>query len=57
MDAADLTADEFFKRWRQIGGPPREAQRVFGLQGGGGGRGMGDAAWTKRVVEACGWGF
>ena len=56
MDAADLTADDFFKRWRQIGGPPREAQRVFGLQGGGGGRDMGDAAWTKRVVEACGWG-
>ena len=56
MDAADLTADDFFKRWRQIGGAPREAQRVFGLQGGGGGRGMGDAAWTKRVAEAFGWG-
>jgi AP-2 complex subunit alpha len=57
MDAADLTADDFFKRWRQIGGAPREAQRVFGLQGGGGGRGMGDAAWTKRVAEAFGWGI
>ena len=56
MDAADLTADDFFKRWRQIGGAPREAQRVFGLQGGGGGRGMGDAPWTKRVAEAFGWG-
>ncbi|KAL2054955.1 hypothetical protein ABVK25_004777 [Lepraria finkii] len=57
MDAADLTADDFFKRWRQIGGPPREAQRVFGLQGGGGEGVWSDAAWTKRVVEACGWGF
>ena len=56
MDAADLTADDFFKRWRQIGGAPREAQRVFGLQGGGRGRGMGDAAWTKRVAETFGWG-
>lgn len=31
MDPADLSADDFFKRWRQIGGPPRESQRVFGL--------------------------
>ncbi len=24
MDAAELTADDFFKRWKQIGGAPRE---------------------------------
>ena len=58
MDAADLSADDFFKRWRQIGGPPREAQRVFGLKDGGGrGKMMGDADWTKRLAEAFGWGI
>ena len=36
MDAAELGSDDFFKRWKQIGGPPREAQRVFGLIGKGG---------------------
>lgn len=57
MDSADLSADDFFKRWRQIGGAPREAQRVFGLKDGGRGRGMGDAEWTRRVAEAFGWGI
>jgi len=52
MDAADLSSDDFFKRWRQIGGAPREAQRVFGLSGR-----MGDADWTKRVAEGFGWGI
>ena len=31
MDPAELSAEDFFKRWRQIGGAPRETQRVFGL--------------------------
>ncbi|ORY56932.1 adaptin N terminal region-domain-containing protein [Pseudomassariella vexata] len=31
MDPADLTAEDFFKRWKQIGGAPREAQQIFGL--------------------------
>lgn len=56
MDAADLTADDFFKRWRQIGGAPREVQRVVGLQAGSRGRGMGDAKRTKQIAEAFGWG-
>lgn len=30
MDPADLSADDFFKRWKQIGGAPREAQEIFG---------------------------
>ena len=56
MDAADLSADDFFKRWRQIGGTPREAQRVFGLKDGGGrGKAMGDAEWTRRMAESFGW--
>ena len=53
MDAADLTPDDFFKRWRQIGGAPREAQRVFGISGSGS---MGDVAWTRRTAEQFGWG-
>ena len=57
MDAADLSADDFFKRWRQIGGAPREAQRVFGITKQGKTRVMGDADWTKRVAEAFGWGI
>ncbi|KAI9700960.1 MAG: hypothetical protein M1820_006605 [Bogoriella megaspora] len=31
MSPADLTADDFFKRWKQIGGAPREAQKIVGL--------------------------
>ncbi|ANB14334.1 Apl3p [Sugiyamaella lignohabitans] len=29
MEPANLNADEYFKRWNQIGGAPREAQKVF----------------------------
>ncbi len=29
MEGADLSSDDFFKRWKQIGGPPREAQKIF----------------------------
>ena len=32
MDPAELSGDDFFKRWKQIGGAPREAQRIFGLK-------------------------
>lgn len=31
MDPADLSAEDFFRRWKQIGGAPREAQAIFGL--------------------------
>ncbi|KAI1613559.1 DNA II binding protein 1 [Exophiala viscosa] len=30
MDPSELTAEDFFKRWRQIGGGPLEAQSTFG---------------------------
>ncbi|KAK3118009.1 hypothetical protein LTR53_000045 [Teratosphaeriaceae sp. CCFEE 6253] len=49
MDAASLTADDFFKRWKQIGGAPREAQRIFR------GHDVGQA-FTRRVLEGFGWG-
>ena len=31
MEPAPLTADDFFKRWKQIGGLEREGQKIFGL--------------------------
>jgi AP-2 complex subunit alpha len=34
MDPAELSAEDFFKRWKQIGGAPREAQQIFGLTAG-----------------------
>lgn len=34
MDPAELSGEDFFKRWKQIGGAPREAQAVFGVTGG-----------------------
>ncbi|KAL2116412.1 hypothetical protein VTJ04DRAFT_8580 [Mycothermus thermophilus] len=31
MDRAELSSEDFFKRWKQIGAGPREAQAIFGL--------------------------
>ncbi|KAI9715165.1 MAG: hypothetical protein M1812_006144 [Candelaria pacifica] len=53
MDSTELSADDFFKRWRQIGGAPREMQRVFGLIGKGR---TTDVAFTRKVVEGFKWG-
>ncbi len=53
MDAAELSSEDFFKRWRQIGGAPREAQRVFGLVGKW--RKMNDS-FTRGTVEGFRWG-
>ncbi|KAF2426308.1 Adaptor protein-like protein complex AP-2 [Tothia fuscella] len=55
MSPADLGADDFFKRWKQIGGGAREAQRVFGLANGGKGR-TANKAYTRTVVEGFKWG-
>ncbi|CAI6098465.1 hypothetical protein V2G26_001108 [Clonostachys chloroleuca] len=49
MDPADLTAEDFFKRWKQIGGAPREAQDIFGLSGGGSHREITPDFVTKTV--------
>lgn len=54
MDPAKLNPDDFFKRWKQIGGPPREAQRIFGLADGG--RAM-DASFIRQTVEGFNWGL
>jgi AP-2 complex subunit alpha len=54
MDAAELGADDFFKRWKQIGGAPREAQRIFGLVSE---RRTMDMEFVRRVVKGCKWGI
>ena len=57
MDAADLSADDFFKRWRQIGGAPREAQKVVALANTGRANRMGDVEWNRMRAESFGWGI
>ncbi|KAK2742853.1 hypothetical protein FQN55_007637 [Onygenales sp. PD_40] len=49
MDASTLSAEDFFKRWRQIGGPPLEAQSTFAVPGGKG-RTITET-FTRRIVE------
>lgn len=53
MDAAELSSEDFFKRWKQIGGAPREAQRVFGLAAKS--RKM-DDSFTRATVQGFRWG-
>jgi AP-2 complex subunit alpha len=53
MDSAALSAEEFFKRWKQIGGAPREAQRVFGVTNKG--RTI-SRQFVRRVADGFGWG-
>jgi len=53
MEPAQLTAEDFFKRWKQIGGAPREAQQVFGLTGEGS---KFTTESTRGIVEGFKWG-
>ncbi|KAI5809297.1 adaptin N terminal region-domain-containing protein [Pyronema omphalodes] len=53
MEPAQLSGEDFFKRWKQIGGPPRESQKVFGI------RIKGhriEPPRTRRVIEGFRWG-
>jgi AP-2 complex subunit alpha len=54
MEAAELSSDDFFKRWKQIGGPPRESQRVFGLTNK---NRVTNMNFTRHVVEGFKWGI
>ncbi|KAF1959794.1 Adaptor protein complex AP-2 alpha subunit [Byssothecium circinans] len=54
MDAAELSGEDFFKRWKQIGGEPREAQRIFGLMHKN--RTM-SPEYVRRVVQGFRWGI
>lgn len=55
MDPADLSADDFFKRWRQIGGSPREAQQVLGLVQDGRTERRMDRTFTNETVGQFRW--
>jgi AP-2 complex subunit alpha len=52
MDPSALSAEEFFKRWRQIGGGPLEAQSTFAVSGKG--RSINEN-FTKRMVDGFRW--
>lgn len=55
MDPAELTGDDFFRRWKQIGGAPREAQQVIGIAAGSSDREMNEG-FIRKVVEGFRWG-
>ncbi|KIN03659.1 hypothetical protein OIDMADRAFT_193431 [Oidiodendron maius Zn] len=57
MDPAELSSEDFFKRWKQIGGAPREAQRVFGRKGGKDGENEINDAFIRRTIEGFRWGI
>ncbi|KAG6035210.1 hypothetical protein E4U41_006163 [Claviceps citrina] len=52
MDPADLSADEFFKRWKQIGAGEREAQAIFGALSA---RRELNESFVKNTVEGFRW--
>ena len=52
MEPAELTSEDFFKRWKQIGGS-REAQKVFGISNKGH---TIDVSRTRKIVEGFRWG-
>ena len=54
MSPAELTADDFFKRWKQIGGAPREAQKVVGLTSK---SRTTNAEFTRNTVAGFNWGI
>ncbi|KAG7110165.1 AP-2 complex subunit alpha-2 like protein [Verticillium longisporum] len=56
MDPADLSAEDFFKRWKQIGGGAREAQQVVGLNAASkyAGKEM-NHTFVKKTVEGFRW--
>lgn len=56
MDPAELTGEDFFKRWKQIGGAPREAQKIIGLAPGSRDREMTESS-VRSVVSGFRWGI
>ncbi|EON96256.1 putative ap-2 complex subunit alpha protein [Phaeoacremonium minimum UCRPA7] len=56
MDPAELTADDFFKRWKQIGGAPREAQQIIGLASGKDSDREITEGFIRKVIEGFRWG-
>lgn len=52
MEPSSLSAEDFFQRWRQIGGGPLESQKTFGLSGK---NKIINEAYTRRAVEGFAW--
>lgn len=52
MEPSALSAEEFFKRWRQIGGGPLESQNTFGAVAKA--KGISES-FTRKTVEGFGW--
>jgi AP-2 complex subunit alpha len=57
MEPAELSSEDFFKRWKQIGGAPREAQRVFGVKGGRDSDREINPDFVRKTVEGFKWGI
>ncbi|KHN97359.1 Armadillo-like helical [Metarhizium album ARSEF 1941] len=55
MDPTDLSAEDFFKRWKQIGAGSREAQAIFGLTGGKGNKREITEKFVTSTVEGFRW--
>jgi AP-2 complex subunit alpha len=55
MDPADLSADDYFKRWRQIGAAPREAQQIFGLSASRDSQREINESFIRRTIEGFRW--
>ncbi|KAJ3487340.1 hypothetical protein NLG97_g6432 [Lecanicillium saksenae] len=54
MDPAELSAEDFFKRWKQISAGPREAQGIFGVNAKAKNREITET-FVKRSVEGFRW--
>ena len=52
MDPSELSAEDFFKRWRQIGAGAMEAQATFGLKNGSASI---DDSYTREVAAGLRW--
>jgi len=57
MAPAELSSEDFFKRWKQIGGAPREAQQVFGIKGGKDRGRTITADFVRKTVDGFKWGI
>ena len=57
MDPAELSSEDFFKRWKQIGGAPREAQRVFGVKGARDSDHEINDAFIRKIIDGFRWGI
>lgn len=56
MDVAELSGEDFFKRWKQIGGAPREAQAIFGVENGRDSERELNDKFVRKVIEGFRWG-